>query len=88
MAKTMAEVLEKSEAPLHNVELSEKYISKILEAHSALLKLVPFNTSSQVQEAAPWWQVLYDVLAFTSVDSATESFVSISISTWFRNCTR
>lgn len=58
------------------IDLSNTYIDRILVAFKALVELFPFDEPTKIEKAAPLWQELYDVLAFTSVDTVTESVVS------------
>lgn len=68
--------------PSWKIELSESYTQQILEAYHALAALSPFDTHGKVDKAAHWWSILYDVLAFTSIDSVTESLVNGPLTRW------
>ncbi len=57
-------------------DLSNTYIDRILVAFEALVELFPFDEPTKIEKAAPLWRELYAVLAFTSVDTVTESLVS------------
>ena len=73
----MGDTINKIDASDGHDDLSEKYIGRILEAYNALKSLMPFDTAAKIEEAVPWWQALYDVLAFTSVNHVTESLVGV-----------